>query len=98
MLGLLMAMTGVHRRQLLPAAALLLYLPAVHIWLHTEARYSRGSAAVAPVRCCVRFRNGSPLSQRTVATAVKVTINQRFTACRWPQLRVMNHRRGGAIL
>ena len=34
------------RGGLLPAAALLLYMPAIHIWLHTEARYT---AAARPL-------------------------------------------------
>jgi hypothetical protein len=40
MLGVLAALAGRHRRRLAPAVALLLYLPAIHIWLHTEARYT----------------------------------------------------------
>ena len=46
LLGLAIAMTSDRRRALLPAAALLLYLPAIHIWLHTEARYT---AAARPL-------------------------------------------------
>lgn len=47
MAGLLIALRSTRlRRELLPAAALLLYLPAIHIWLHTEARYT---AAARPL-------------------------------------------------
>ncbi|HEX8840549.1 MAG TPA: hypothetical protein VF750_08795, partial [Sphingomicrobium sp.] len=46
LMGLAIAMTSERRRALLPAAALLLYLPAIHIWLHTEARYT---AAARPL-------------------------------------------------
>lgn len=46
LLGLGIAMISDRRRGLLPAAALLLYMPAIHIWLHTEARYT---AAARPL-------------------------------------------------
>jgi hypothetical protein len=46
MLGLIVALRSSQRREFVPAAILLLYLPAIHIWLHTEARYT---AAARPL-------------------------------------------------
>jgi hypothetical protein len=46
MAGLITAVRSPRRRDFVPAAVLLLYLPAIHIWLHTEARYT---AAARPL-------------------------------------------------
>jgi hypothetical protein len=45
-LGLFIALASSRRRHFIPIAALLVYLPAIHIWLHTEARYT---AAARPI-------------------------------------------------
>lgn len=44
--GLIAALRSKRSRDFVPSAVLLLYFPAVHIWLHTEARYT---AAARPL-------------------------------------------------
>jgi hypothetical protein len=59
-------------RMLLPAAAVMLYFPAIHIWLHTEARYTAAARplllmfASLPLAVAWGTRKGlrRPLSQR----------------------------------
>jgi hypothetical protein len=79
-LGVLVALRSSRWRQLLPAIALLVYLPAIHIWLHTEARYTAAARPLllmfaslflaAVVRVFSQWRRADP---RKAMTAKKST-------------------------